>query len=130
MFSRLLIAPLLLLAACDSGVESPPLFVALEGTWTATADAEPPTIRFFSDGRYELVADEWVAERGRFSLASDGNAADPDALAALNQIQLYPEDRDLSPTFFDVVSANSSALSLQRCFGDCEGVAVWVYRRQ
>ena len=128
---RLAVVALLLpLAACDSGLDGPPLFDALEGTWSTTADAEPSAIRFLPSARYEFVSGGEVTERGRFSLASDGEAVDPDALPALRDIEFYPDDDDLSASFFNVVSADASSLSLQRCASDCDGVAVEVYQRR
>ena len=128
---RLAIVALLLpLAACDSGIDTPPLFEALQGTWATAADTEPSTIRFLPRGRYEFLSGGEVTEQGRFSLASDGEAADPDALPALRDIQFNPEGDGVSASFFNVVSADASALSLQRCLSECDGVATRVYRRR
>lgn len=119
----------LLLSACDSGLDAGPLFDALEGTWTSEAD--PSTVQFLPGARYAFVADGDVTEAGRVSLASDGDAPDPDALGALRQIQFFPDDEGASgASFFTVVSADASTLSVQQCFGDCEGVPVDTYRRQ
>ncbi|MEM1118554.1 MAG: hypothetical protein AAGJ11_18755 [Bacteroidota bacterium] len=131
MLARLaiVVACVLLIAACDSSVDAGPLFEALEGTWTS--EVEPETVRFLPNGRYEFVAGGIVTEAGRVSLASDGAAPDPDALDALREIQFFADRADLFDfTAFQVVSADAATLTIQQCFVDCEGVPEQVYRRR
>ena len=88
------------------------------------------TIRLFPSGRYEFATGGGVAERGRFSISSDGAAPDPEALPALRTVQFYPAAGGRPPTYSTVTAASTSALSLQRCAVSCEGVPVWEYRRR
>ena len=125
--SLLIVAAVLSLAACDSGLDSPPLFSALEGTWAAQSTAAPATIRFLPEGRYEFVSGGGVTERGRYSLSSDG---DSDDFSALRSIQFNAEPRDLGSTYYTVSSASAPTLALQRCATECEGVPTQVYERQ
>ena len=127
--SKLLIALIAVLTftACDSGLDSPPLFDALEGTWDASVGEVPSSIRFLDRGRYEFVSDGEVTEQGRYSIATIGDSG---ALTSLQNIQFYSDSEDPSLTYFTVASADPSSLALQLCASNCEGVAVQVYDRR
>jgi hypothetical protein len=128
--SAVLVLALALVSACDSGLDTPPLFEALEGTWALEGASSGEALQFGPHNGFALVSEGAELGRGRVSLASEGGASDLTGLIRITYtVQTGPSSS--STTWDEVVSSSPDVLVLEGCVLEalCEGAARRTYRR-